>query len=388
MKPEIEDLIEIYGNKERYMQRIEEAIHLAPIPDIAEARNLQAKIQFGKDRQRGELLKQNKVFLNELEQIKNRLGEKFFKLLDSLADNLEQYGDILSKADVAEPIILLAAWLPSEHSEFPEVFYYLPGTRKDNDGRPESIVKPGKDPLFDGLPLEWIILDEKEFHPEKMGTAKFIALRKIEVFYKYWGGWSRFLEKWHISTNWDGDLQCLHVHSLPTLIVELDRDHHNLPVVIRLGAWATTDDIQRAWPRVKEIMKEARIFRERESDNFLRDYIWYQLNKKDAMSPLSIARFWAEKFPKEIDLKIVEEITKNEDTFEKVPLEKRLEEVLSGDLQMAELKGRFIEDRKAFIKTGLKDKVKKSIKKIEEKIKRLGSEDWDRNRLKLLGPLR
>jgi hypothetical protein len=107
------------------------------------------------------------------------------------------------------------------------------------------------------------------------------------------------------------------------------------------------------------------------------------MNKEDATSPSKIAHFWAGKFPKEIDLEVIEKVTRHEDTFEKVPLEERLEEVLSEDPKMAELRGKFIEARKAFIRIGLKDKVKKSIKKTEKKIKRLGSENWDRNRIKV-----
>jgi hypothetical protein len=410
MKKEIEDLIESYANREKYQMLIDEEankgkrkdkvgpLNINDIPDIAKILNIQNKISFGKDRQRAELLKQNAVFLNELERIKNRLGKSFFKLFDLEIDDLDILKETLFQSDFAEPVILISTMVPDEHSNSPKFLYYTPGTPKDIDGWPEEIVERKEDPLFEGLPLEWIIVSEEELEYKRPGipalgmaglaTPEFISRSKSRIFNRYWKEWSSFLERWHISTNWDGDLKYLHVHALPSVIIELDRKNYNLPVIIRLGAWATLEDVKENWATVERKMKEVHIYRERESESFPRDQIWYRLNKEEMMSPSKIAQFWAGKVPKEIDLEVIEKVTRDEGAFEDVHMEERLEEILSDDPKMDELRGRFIEARKAFIRIGLKDKVKKSIKKTEQRIRRIGSEDWDRNRERLLKPAR
>lgn len=371
MQPETEELIEIYGNIEKHRQRIADAAKRAPIPDIPEVHNAQDKLNFGKNRQRAEILKLNDAFLKELSGIKNRLGEKFFRVMEG---ELIEAGSkaALLKSDFAEPKIAIEQAFTPDYSEYPAYLYYLPGTRISEDGFPESEIDLGRDSFFNDQPLEWVIMHEYDPDYKQIGTPSFKLRCMEEVYNRYLDKWNEFLTKWHISIDWNGDLQYLHLHSLPSVIVERDDKNHNLPVVIRLGAWATSDDIKRAWPRVEEIMKEAQIFRERESEViiFIRDICWFRMNKKDAILPSKIAHFWAEKFPKEINLEVIEKVTRDEDSFENVPLEERLEEVLSEDPKMAELRGRFFEARKIFIRSGLKDKVKKSIKKTEKRIKR------------------
>jgi hypothetical protein len=362
MKPEIEDLIEIYENKEKCRQRIVDAAKRTPIPDLAEALDVQDKINFGKNRQRAEMLKQNEVFLKELSGIKDRLGERFFRLweekMPSLApktqEKYDKYTDnLILKSDFAEPRVVIFS--------------------EDVDSE--------RDLFFDGPPLELVIVEGDR---QDLESLSFKLRCKKKVFYRYVIKWGEFCTNWHVSKHWHGNLKLLHKHILPPVIVERDEKNHNLPVVIRLGAWATREDVEQAWKNVEKIMKEAHICRERESENFLRDKIWHQLNKKEAMSPLSIARFWAKKFPEEIDLDIIWKITWDEEGFANVPLKQRLEEVLSGDKQLGELKGRFLAERDFYIRVSFKDKVKKAIKKTEKRLKRLGSEELDRNRQKLL----
>jgi hypothetical protein len=382
MKQEILDLIDIYENEPKYQDRISDTGQKQPIPDMAEALNLQDKINFGKNRQRAELLKLNEVFLKELSGIKNRLGEEFLKFIEDVDNSFPRdYREDLLKSNFAEPKVVISHSFSDEHGNEGEVFY-LPGTRIEGDGFPESEVYE-EDSYFKGQPLEWVVVPEYELFNTNIDDPKFRFRCKEKVFIRYISKWFGFLTKWHISHLWNGDLEYLHVHSLPSISIEIDRDNQNLPIRICLGAWATLEDLKREWPNVEKLMKDERIYRERESDNFLRDLIWYQLSKNEAMSPLKIAHFWAKKFPKEIDLEAIEKVTKDEETFEGVPIEERLEEVLSDDPKMAELRGRFIEARNDFIHTGLKDKVRKSIRKTEEKIKRLGSEEWDRNRQRL-----
>jgi len=399
MKPEVEELIEIYGNKEKYQQRITDLsrntdLSKDKLSDLLEKDDIKSKIDFGKNRQRAEILKQNDDFLKELSGIKNRLGEKFFRLMEEVISEgpfkwregfLTAGKDLLLKYDFAKPKVIISHSFLSEHENYPSEVFYLPGTPIESDDWPESTVYE-KDSYFDGLPLEWVVVPEHELTFNiKIDDPKFMFRCKEKLFKNYLDKWKKFLTKWHISTNWNGELDKLHAYSLPSVIVERDDKNHNMPVIIHLGAWATREDVKEAWTTVEEIMKEARIFRERESEDkiFIRDLIWFRMNKEDATSPSKIAHFWAGKFPKEIDLEVIEKVTRHEDTFEKVPLEERLEEVLSEDPKMAELRGKFIEARKAFIRIGLKDKVKKSIKKTEKKIKRLGSENWDRNRIKV-----
>jgi len=406
MKQEILDLIDIYENEEIYRQRISDAAHKELIPDIAEALNLQSKISFGKNRQRAELLKLNEIFLKELSGIINRLGEKFFKLNEeefpALAlespETFFTYGDdLISSSDFLKPKIIIhdLIWLEGPNSE-PQSIYYLPDTSEISPGEPVFGLEPGnryeptfeidppKDPYFDGFPLEVVTVSRNDKDFDRIKEPEFLFRCKKKVFERYCIKWIEFLEKWHISCNWDGDLDNLHLHSLPSVIIERDNKYKNLPIVIRLGAWATLNDLKKTWPTVERLMKEARLYRERESDNFIRDLSWYRMNKEEGMSPAKIARFWADKFPKEIDREIIEKITRDDDTFENVDLEDRLKEVLSGDPNLTELRDRFKEERALFLRNGLKEKVKKSIKNLSEKINRFGSEKWDRNQKRLL----
>lgn len=57
------------------------------------------------------------------------------------------------------------------------------------------------------------------------------------------------------------------------------------------------------------------MYRERESEKFLRDRIWYKQNKFLAMTPLKIAREWAKRFPNEIDLEVIEKLTRDEESL-------------------------------------------------------------------------
>lgn len=87
MKQEIEDLIEIYGNRKKYQQRITDLSRINDpsmdkLSTLLEKHKIKDKIDFGKNRQRAEMLKQNELFLKELSGIKNRLGEKFFRLME------------------------------------------------------------------------------------------------------------------------------------------------------------------------------------------------------------------------------------------------------------------------------------------------------------------
>ncbi|MCG7851562.1 MAG: hypothetical protein MIO92_03480 [Methanosarcinaceae archaeon] len=398
MHKEIEDLFKLYAHKDDYQERIAAAAAEEPFPDIAEALNLRDKIDFGKDRQRAEMLKQNSIFLKELSRIKEELGEGFFRLIEQAIpepglgnpDKISSIGprkfnnlcrDLVLTSDFAEPVVIIEKeFIDVNGHPFP--VYYLPGTPIFGDGWPEREVGTGPDPF----PPGWVIL--KSFDPDcdKIGTPEFAAKCKEELFARYIGKWGDFLENWHISLNWNGDLQYLHVHALPSVIVEIDKRSHNLPVVIRLGAWAAREDVGAAWPIVEEKMKEARVYRERENDNFLRDQIWYKQSKDLSMPPSAIALEWAKRFPKEVDLEVIEKLTRDEQTFMDVPPQEILEEVLKDD-RLAELKGRFIEARKAYISTSLRDRVKKSIKATEKKIMRLGSDDWDRNRERLLKPV-
>ena len=406
MNKDIEDLIEVYAHKDDYQERIAAAATKMPFPDIAEALNLKDKINFGKDRQRAEMLKQNDVFLKELTSIKERLGEKFFKMLEIPADDLACYEKTIAESGFAEPIIVVEITGSSRFSESPCPYYFpvdapeIPDDPCDDPAPPEFSIKLAKDSLFkdESCALEYDIARDygdaeiwgkgakRQIDFEWLHDPSFLAICKVSLFEKYCRKWKGFLDKWHISYNWNGDLESLHFHSLPSVIVEIDAKNYNLPVVVRIGAWATREDVGAAWPAVEEKMKEARVYRERESDNFLRDQIWYKQNKDLGMTPLQIAREWAKRFPKEIDLEVIEKLTRDEETFMDVPPQEVLEEVLSDD-KLAELKGRFIEAHKAYISTGLRDRVKKSLQATEKKIKRLGSEDWDRNRERVLKPV-
>lgn len=396
MKKEIEDLIEIYENREKYQEAADNALKAEPLPRLAEGLNILNNISFGKNRQRAELLKLNENFLKELSGIKNRLGDKFFRLMEeeipeaAIGDPalfFHAADDIMLKSDFAEPKVILSHTFVFEREDFPSSVFYLPGTLIGTNDWPESTVEE-EDPYFAGDPLEWVIVPDYELtHNIKLDDPKFKFQCKKQVFTNYQNKWNEFLTKWHISGNWNGDLENLHVHSLPSVIVESDRKNHNTPVIIHVGVSATEDDLRRAWPQVEEIMKEARVFRVREPKDkpFLRDLIWYRLNKEESLSPSKIARDWAKRCRREIDLELIEKLIKHEPEFEKETPEGLLEEVNSdSSAGMAELRGRFLEARKAFVQTGLKDQVKKSIKNTEKKIMRLSSEEWDRNRARLL----
>jgi hypothetical protein len=395
VKQEILDLIDIYENKEKYLLCIDAAAKKEPIPDIAEALNLQSKIDFGKNRQRAELLKLNEVFLKELLGIKSRLGEKFLKFVEEVdREGPHDYKEDLIKSDFAEPRVIISHSFIDEQSDYPSEVYYLPGTRIENDDWPEHEISE-EDSYFKGKPLEWVVVPEDELFNINIDDPKFRFRCKEKVFSRYAAKWFEFLTKWHISHLWNGDLEYLHVHSLPSVVIGIDLDNRNLPIVIRLGAWASVDDLRKAWPEIERKRTEANIRQETEknSKKFIRDLVWYQM-KKDGMSYADVAHFWADKFPHEILLDITEKITKGDSSFENinaqgkeenVPLEERLKEIQSAgpDDPVYPLKVRLEVEREPYIRTEVKDKVKKQIKSIEGQIKRLSSEEWDINQERL-----
>jgi hypothetical protein len=114
MKPEIEELIELYKNREEDQARMDVAAKAQAIPELAEFLNVQNKITFDRRRQRAELLKLNERFLEELSGIKNRLGEKFFKLLEEEIGSVDYESpakffaasrNIVAESDFAELVI-------------------------------------------------------------------------------------------------------------------------------------------------------------------------------------------------------------------------------------------------------------------------------------------
>jgi hypothetical protein len=365
MKSDIERLIEEYRSQKDSKGKAREA----------------AKVESGKDGQRVKLLKQNEVFLTEFNTIKARLGQKFFSLLETPAPDAAAHREAVLNSDFAEPRFVIERYvLAKEDLEF-EYYYASLGGIPYDEGKAFSDLD--YDQVFNGPAPELIVIPEHQLDEIDIWTKEHKDWSKIEVYNRFYKAWQSFLEKWHIAISWKGDLGSLHLHSVPSVIVELDAKNHNLPVVIRVGAWATRDDVGDAWPAVRKKMKEAHVYMARKNDNARRDEIWHKQNRRLEMSPLQIAREWAKRFPKEIDLEVIKKLTMKEETFMGVAPEEVLEEVLSGDPSMAELKGRFIEARKAYISSGLRDRIKKSIQATERKIKRLGSEDWDRNRERL-----
>ena len=402
MKQEILDLIDIYEHEEIYQQQIAEA-KKERIPNIPKILELHGKINFDKNRQRAELLKLNDIFLNELKGIKNRLGKKFFETrMEEIPEAAQEsprsfyeYGDqLISNSDFTEVRIIISEleFIEGPNSE-PINRYYRPDPIEMFPGGPLIGLEPGagiqdprlevelpKDPHFNGTLLEAVIVDINDVNLDEIRNPKFLLDCKKTIFKRYSDKWQEFVMKWHISSDWNGELEYLSFHSLPSLMIEIDHKNQNLPIIIRLGAWATLDDIKKSWPTVERQMDEARLYRERESDNFLRDLTWYRMNKDEEMSPAAIAQFWAARFSKEIDLETIEKITRDDPTFANVDPEERLKEALSGDTNLSELRDRFKEERALFLRYGLKDKVKKSIKNLAKKIDRIGSEYWDRNR--------
>jgi hypothetical protein len=221
---------------------------------------------FDRDAQRYELLKRNNSFVKELEKTTKKLeGEIFFKVRDM------GHEEIMS--DLSEKNILLI-------NDYP------------------------KTPTHKSGGLSWKYL-----------TPDSGIRQKIKIFFdNYIPRWETFCERWHISSNWDGNMSSLRENLKGPVELKIIKDEEKgiSSIIIRIDNWTILDDIKEIWGEIKKYQNE--IWKKEEKrTKFARDLCWYELSKKRGLKPAEIAKIWIDKFPDEIDLIVIRRIKKEID---------------------------------------------------------------------------
>jgi len=129
----------------------------------------------------------------------------------------------------------------------------------------------------------------------------------------------KFLRKWHISSNWDGEINSLSKFIKDTPIIIYDafsacestihlREQEPLPdesefdyLYLKIDAWTSLEDIKKIWPRIQDLQKKIFDFKAEQKTNFGRDLCWYDLKKQHKLSYGQIAKLWINYCPGDID---------------------------------------------------------------------------------------
>lgn len=366
MDLELENLLEVYANKDKYLGELKSLNDPQQNKKLSLAERfnalfeLQHRLDFGKKRQSGWLLKYNDDFLNELSSIKSRLGENFFKILEEV--EYDQPGELdifLRSSDFVEPTITTEA----------ELLATLPLDSNTSD------IQLPKDPYFLCTHLDFIVFEDEELEQKNVDKSLRLRKCKVKIFFRYLNKWQEFCVKWNLSIEWSGNIDYLQFQTPPALKVQQDKTNRNYPIVIRLGKWATRDDLEKTWETVERLMQQIGLWREREGEKFLRDLIWFQLNKKINWPPSKIAEYWVSKFPREYDLNILKKAMKKEwqyDEYNDKDWADLLVKIYSRNKDVEEFRTKFLIERSVYLKTGLRERIKKSLAKINKQIKRQG----------------
>lgn len=217
----------------------------------------------------------------------------------------------------------------------------------------------------------------------------------------------RFLRKWHISSNWDGEIDSLSKFIKDTPIIIYDalsacestipsRELEPLPdesefnyLYLKIDAWTSLDDIKKIWPRIQDLKKKIFDFKAEQKSNFGRDLYWYDLKKQHKLSYGQIAKLWSNHCPGDIDSILIKSFKKENEEEIKTMLkgktfvfddnQKLLHMIKVGKLE-DNIKSDF-EEKKEFYITGkteygkftprFLDAIKQGIKRIEGYIKLL-----------------
>jgi len=322
----------------------------------------ESKKDYDKNAQRAELLKRNKTFLNELEGIKKRLGNKFFELKKVDIKKLTKISNdnLLLKLDYPkENIFKSEVPLEEVNSAYLHYLYY----GEYNGYNPKVAIE--KDYYFDSPDLNTVLV-----YDEDLDSIRTKIICKSGIIEKYMEKWIEFCTKWHTDVDWDGKLSSLSKFQNPLVSIGTDYRNLDLPIHINIGPWTSWKDIKDRWDDI-EILKEMVSTKPQKSQNFSRDLCWYDLNKKLKLSPGKIAKLWIEHCPKDIDLLVIKKIKRAERELSEEKASELLEEI-RGDPTMNDLKIQFENEREIYIKgpySPFTDLIKKAIKSMSSKIK-------------------
>jgi len=353
----------------------------------------ESKEVIGRKSQHIELLKRNRSFLNDLRGIKRRLGLKFFKI-----KNLDFHNNLLTK--ISEDNLLIKLNYP-RIIWFDESKIYMPvQTAKKLDKTDDKsfalqyflsladtllskTLKVGwnhatissdvddseveKDPFFKESPHLNLICERRTEELDKN-----IAYRR-EILARYHTYWFGFCSAREIAYEWNGNLSDLEEFIADPIIgFYIEPSDVYLPIHLRIGPWTTQSDVIKIWGEIQKLQKEVS-HKEKESPNFGRDLCWYDLNKKYNLSPGKIAKLWTNKCREEIDMAIIKRIKHKHRELETEDDQKILKKIMS-DKNLSEIKEEFEYLRESYIKgpySPLKDLIKKSINKMELRIKKI-----------------
>jgi len=253
-------------------------------------------LDYDPESQRAELLKRNKTFLQELEGIRNRLGNRFFELYSFLE------GMSKLKKATSNNVLLIEDWpkpsiIETERDYESIAQGHIEHLFKGDTGRECEICEIPRDSYFRGdRDLNAVLISEGE-HRSKEALLKM----KWIVLDRYISKWWEFCNKWNIDGKWEGKLSTLPEFMNPLVTIDENTKNPYLPICINIGPRTSLRDLQEKWPDIERIQKALPTVAPAKSQNFWRDLLWYDLNKKYKQSAGNIAQYWAEKFPKEID---------------------------------------------------------------------------------------
>jgi len=289
----------------------------------------ESKKPFHIENQRAELLKRNEMFLKELEGRSKRLGKEFFKIKELSRENLEELSkdNILLKLDYPK-VKIMQIDCPVEEAKYANILSAYYGYDSD---RYDPISEIEKDSFFESRDIDTILV-----YDEDLDNIRTKIEFKLTVLDGYKEEWKRFCIKWHINNKWNGDLSNLSEYQYP--------------------------------------------HKERKRSNFNRDLCWYDLNKKKGYSPGGIAKLWLNYRPEDIDRLVATKIIKKYEILKGVSIADFLEEILSDDPEIKEIRDDFEEEKKIYA-TGqvgrakftprFIDVIKKAINRMDKRIKRL-----------------
>jgi len=303
-----------------------------------------SKKAYKKKSQRAELLKRNKKFFEEYEDIIKWFpdAEKFFKVKKINYRNLR-------KVSKNNPLIKLR-YTKYKHKHWIE---------KENEALNSVLEKgPIKVDNFTFDPLDWEI------------TSRAL------IFDEHLEKWKQFCERWYIDFNWDGNIKTInefHYNSVEIYVNENNssrtRDYsekEKWAFFIRFNEWTTIEDIRASWKYIDKIQKNI-LGKQEKRPNFGRDLCWYDLKVKYGLSPSQIAKIWIEKFPENIDVLALRRLKKDEETLQSKD-EKNLMEIVKKD---PDYKKDFEFEREHYMKgkyPTFYEIIKKAIKRMEEQI--------------------
>jgi len=325
----------------------------------------ESKKDYDKKTQRAALLKRNKNFLNELEGIKKRLGNEFYKVKDVYVHKLKETSNdnILLKLDYPKANIIISE-KPLEDVDAAYLEYHL---YRGFDGyNPRAAIKD--DSYFKNSPdLDTVIV-----YDEDLNSLQTKIICKFQVLRAYVEKWIEFCAKWQIDSSWGGELSTLSKFQNPLVSISINYRNLGLPIQINIGTWTSWEDIKQRWHEIELIKRTSFSKPKKKSQVFSRDLCWYDLNKKFKLSPGKIGKLWIKHRPEDVDLLVMKRVRRDEKNELSEEKASELLREIKIDPAMNDLRIKFEKEREEYVEgpySPLKDLIKKAIKSMDLKIK-------------------